>query len=74
MKPSVIYYDFQTTKEVLSEPESPVVLTGSMLSKGRRLLKATAHANAAMHAACIFLCGACTAVGLLILVMLSCGI
>lgn len=70
MTSRIIYHDFRNPSE-LSYPTSPVMLTAPILAKGRRFLRAVEAINTAINAACIFLCGACTVVSLLILFMLS---
>lgn len=74
MTPRVIYHDFRQESSSVFAPEpGSTVLTASVLNKGRRLLKFTARVSSVVTAACIFLCGACTAAGLLVLLLLSMG-
>jgi hypothetical protein len=65
MTQKVIHYDFQkkaaTPAVVLSEP---------LLRKGRRLLKTFAYVNTGLNMGCVFLCGACSAVSVLLLLLL----
>lgn len=71
MTSRIIYHDFSGNNPLptTKEPESTVSLTAAVLAKGRHW----AAINNALHIACIFLCGACTAVGVFILALLSMG-
>lgn len=71
MAPRIIYHDF--TQKADRTPETTVFLTASVLEKGRRLAKTAANVNAALNTACIFLCGACAAVSIGILLLLTAG-
>ena len=73
MTSHVIYHDFQTANALVYEPEPQVILTGRMPTKGRRFLRATAYAQAAINIACICFSGACTALSLLLLLTLAMG-
>lgn len=73
MTNSIIYHNFQNTAAATNASASQVVLTAPMLEKGRRVAKTVSRVNAAANAACMFLCGACSAVGLLILLLLVWG-
>ena len=69
MTSRVIYHDFNSNNPVptVTEPAPTVSLTAAVLTKGRRLTAI----NNALNIACVFLCGACTAVGLFILALLA---
>ena len=69
MATNIIYHDFRNT----NTPVPSVMLTAPLLNKGRRLIKAVDTINAAIIATCIFLCGICSAVSILILIRLSLG-
>jgi hypothetical protein len=68
MTQQIIYHDFKATSATPT-----VALTAPILRKGRRLAKACTCFNNAMGTACIFLCGACSAVSLVILFLLTRG-
>lgn len=65
MTQRIIHHDFQ--KE--TAPKT-VTLTGPMLQKGRRVMRTFAYLNTTLNLGCIFLCGACSAVSLLVLLLL----
>ncbi len=69
----IIYHNFQNTATATKVPAPSVVLTGPILEKGRRVAKTVIRVNHVANAACMFLCGACSAVGLLILLLLVRG-
>lgn len=73
MTSRIIYHDFRNASNT-PFPTPTVVLTAPMLIKGRRLFKTAARVNASVNAACVFLCGACTALSLGILAMLFFGL
>ncbi len=73
MTNSIIYHNFQNTEAAAKAPASGVVLTAPILEKGRRVAKFVIRVNAVANAACMFLCGACSAVGLVILLLLVRG-
>lgn len=62
MTSQVIYHDFQQT----THPETATVLTARVLAKGRRWHKFWGNFNRVTENTCIFLCGACVAVGVAI--------
>ncbi len=68
MTQKIIYHDF---RESVTEPN--MALTAQILSKGRRLAKTLTQLNNAMNVTCIFLCGACSAVSLMILFLIARG-
>ncbi len=68
MTQNVIYHDFQNKTAAPA-----VVLTDPMLRKGRRLIKTFAHINTTLNMGCVFLCGACSAVSVLLLLLLVRG-
>ena len=68
MTQQVIYHDFQKKRE-----QTGVALTGPLLAKGRRLMKSVGRINTALNASCVFLCGACSAVSLVVLFLLVRG-
>ena len=66
MTQRMIYNDFR------SGTEAPgAVLTAPVLRKGRRVLKTFARIHRGVNMGCVFLCGACSAVSLLILLLLA---
>lgn len=69
MSTRVIYHDFRKVQS----PDLSVMLTAQVLSKGRRLIKAVNKLNTAINGACLFLCGACMGVSILILAWLAIG-
>ena len=68
MTQRIIYHDFRSKPAAQS-----VALTAPMLRKGRRIIKTFAHVNTALSTGCMFLCGACSAVSLLVLLLLVRG-
>ena len=68
MTQKVIYHDFQNKADA-----SATVLTEPLLRKGRRLLRTFAYVNTGVHLGCVFLCGACSAVSVLLLLLLARG-
>ena len=68
MTQKIIYHEF-----VNESNEPNVALTAPILDKGRRLIKTYAQVNTALNVGCIFLCGACSAVSLVILLLLVRG-
>lgn len=70
MTKQVIYHDFRRSTSPALEPESTVILTASLLTKGRRWFKAWESLNAAIYGACLVLCGACIGVSLLTILLL----
>jgi hypothetical protein len=66
MTQRIIYHDFR--KE--TAPKT-VTLTAPMLRKGRRMIRTFAHINTTLNIGCIFLCGACSAVSVLVLLLLA---
>jgi hypothetical protein len=69
MTSQIIYHDFRGIPNTVSEPTAETFLNEERLQNGRKMRKA----NALVHAACIFLCGGCTAVSLLIMLLLMLG-
>ena len=59
MTSKIIYHDFRMKNDTATK------------NTAARVVKASAHVNAALNTACIFLCGACTAISILALVALS---
>lgn len=53
MTARIIYHDFQNNEK----------------AKEPRLVKIAARVNTGLNAACLFLCGACAAIGVLVIVM-----
>lgn len=60
MTTKIIYHDFRQSPAPASIPE-----------KGRRILRAARKVNTALNDACLFLCGACAAVSVMILVQFA---
>lgn len=60
MTTKIIYHDFR----ISTAPES-------IQDKPPRILKAVEKINAAINGACLFLCGACAAIGVMILCLLA---
>ncbi len=69
MTTNIIYHNFQNSHRSPSQR----AITARQIQKGRRLMKLAANINAAMDAACMFLCGACITASLLILLSLGLG-
>ena len=69
MTTQIISHNFQNANPTAAR----VMLTAPVLSGGRRLFKAANKFGTALHAACIFLCGLCTAVSLTVLIILATG-
>lgn len=67
MSTNVIYHDFQAA----NEPAPSVALTASVLSKGRKWVKAVDAIPTIANNACLFLCGACAGISVLLLIVLS---
>lgn len=67
MTTHIIYHDFRNT----SNTTPAVLLTAPMLAKGRRLYRTAAKVNTVLNHSCLFLCGACIGVSVLIILLLS---
>lgn len=69
MTSNIIHHDFQNSRHT----SSPRDIAAQKIYKARRLMKLTATINSAINTACVFLCGACMAASLLILLSLGLG-
>lgn len=71
MENRVIYHDFGAHPQ--TEKPAGLLLTATVLEKGRRRIHTIATINVAVYTACAALCGACTAVSIGILTMVLGG-
>ena len=60
MTARIIYHDFQNEE-------------ASLQAKEPRLVKIAERVNTGLNATCIFLCGACSAIGVLVILMAALG-
>lgn len=67
MTSNVIYHDFRAANEAAPT----AALTASVLTKGRKWVKTLNAIPAMANNACMFLCGACAGVSVLLLIVLS---
>ena len=71
MENRVIYHDFGA--QPLTHKPTGLLLTATVLEKGRHRIHTIATINVALYTACAALCGACTAVSIGILTMVLGG-
>ena len=67
MKTGIIYHNFRQNEPTTPTAQPTLVLTASMLKKGRRRLRLWDDVSAAINTACVLLCGACIGVSILVL-------